>query len=113
MPGKDNRRPHGVHRKGRTASLTDCLGPDCPQFKGIFMRNLGTLTRALPASESQPYAEFLRRNADSIWQRDRADAEGKVFFGVYWQGPFGFSNATVQTSALDALVETMPLDGAP
>jgi predicted alpha-1,6-mannanase (GH76 family) len=112
VPTPENRRPRRVH--GTNAEPTDCFGPDCPQFKGIFMRNLGTLVRALPASDRETYANFLAHNAATIWQDDRWETRGKVFFGVYWQGPFSLPNATVQTSALDALVEAMALelDGA-
>jgi predicted alpha-1,6-mannanase (GH76 family) len=108
---KADRRPRRVHRK--EAEPTDCLGPDCPQFKGIFTRNLGTLVRALPSSEGASYASFLAHNAAAIWHDDRSEIRGKEFFGVYWQGPFALPNATVQTSALDTLVEAISLDSGP
>ncbi|MBV9946080.1 MAG: hypothetical protein JOZ69_04440 [Myxococcales bacterium] len=109
--GEDDHRPQRRHRRGQRALPQDCLGPDCPQFKGIFVRNVGTLARALPPSPATSrYASFLARNAESLWARDRLDDRGRVFFGPYWQGPFGFPNATVQTSALDALVEAMSVD---
>jgi predicted alpha-1,6-mannanase (GH76 family) len=111
-PPKPDRRPRRVHstKAEPEAEPTDCFGPDCPQFKGIFMRNLGTLVRALPASDRANYAHFLAHNAAAIWQDDRSEIQGKTFFGVYWQGPFTLPGATVQTSALDALVEAMALE---
>ena len=114
-PTEDYRRPRRIHPPARPPGLlpqpkTDCLGPDCPQFKGIFMRNLGTLARALSQAERSKYARFLAHNAESIWRNDRSESQGRVFFGVYWQGPFGLANATVQTAALDTLVEAMSLE---
>jgi predicted alpha-1,6-mannanase (GH76 family) len=111
-PTKTDRRPRRVHstKAEPEADPTDCFGPDCPQFKGIFMRNLGTLVRALPASDRATYAHFLAHNAAAIWQDDRSETQGKMFFGVYWQGPFTLPGAAVQTSALDALVEAMALE---
>lgn len=76
-------------------------GGDASQFKGIFMRNLQALHAAAPDAA---YVEAARRNADSIWKNDRGGNMG-VVFGVNWAGPYrGPANATMQSSAMDALV---------
>lgn len=78
-------------------------GGDGPQFKGVFLRNLMELYAALPATgaEAAKYKAFADANASSIWTNDRTAA---TQFGVYWQGPVDSTDATRQTSALDALV---------
>src|SRR5260370_22320412 len=43
-------------------------GPDLPQFKGIFMRNLVRLNKAAPSAK---YETFANTNADSIWRNDQ------------------------------------------
>ncbi len=78
-------------------------GGDSPQFKGIFMRNLMALYAALPSTSSDraSYKAFADVNAASIWTNDR---NASIQFGAYWQGPLDSTDATRQTSALDALV---------
>lgn len=78
-------------------------GGDSPQFKGIFMRNLMALYDAVrsASSSAQRYREFAQANAQSIWTKDRST--GNTLGGL-WQGPFDSSDATRQTSALDALI---------
>ena len=83
--------------------LHDPCEPDCggdgSQFKGIFARNLQILQQISPESR---YAEFLDRNADSVWLADRNDRNE---FGLDWDGPYiGPANASTQRSALDAIV---------
>jgi predicted alpha-1,6-mannanase (GH76 family) len=72
-------------------------GGDAPQFKGVFMRNLMALYAATPNSE---YKAFAEANANSIWSKDN----NATRFGALWQGPVDSTDATRQTSALDALV---------
>lgn len=85
---------------------TGVSGGDAPQFKGIFMRNLVALYK----TDSNPhYKTFIETNANSIWTNDlgRGNLGGGVYdyeFGGFWQGPFDSSDATRQTSALDALI---------
>jgi predicted alpha-1,6-mannanase (GH76 family) len=82
------------------------------QYKGIFMRNLGTLYRALPKTDPErgSYGTFIRRNAEAIWSRDRGDA-GPPRFGVHWSDPAaGESNQATQCSAVGALVAAISLD---
>jgi len=75
----------------------DC-GADGAQFKGIFMRNLRELQQAAP---QDAFKNFLLKNADTIWAKDRND---KNQLGVTWPGPYATANAGTQSSAMDALV---------
>ncbi|KAI8943284.1 hypothetical protein NX059_001304 [Plenodomus lindquistii] len=76
-------------------------GGDGNQFKGIFMRNLQALHKESPDAA---YVDAVRINADSIWKNDRGGDMG-VVFGVNWAGPYrGPANASMQSSAMDALV---------
>jgi hypothetical protein len=79
-----------------------CAG-DIAQFKGVFARNVQFLyNRAnAPVATKTLYKNFLEKNADAVWQRDRSGAE----FGSVWYGG-GVYNTVVQSqsSALDALV---------
>jgi predicted alpha-1,6-mannanase (GH76 family) len=73
-------------------------GPDVPQFKGVFLRNLAVLEKAAP----QPsYKAFILANADSILKNDQG---ANHQFGLLWEGPFDQADGTRQTSALDAIV---------
>jgi predicted alpha-1,6-mannanase (GH76 family) len=78
-------------------------GPDLPQFKGIFMRNLARLNRA---ARSAQYRRFVDINADSIWSKDRG---ANYEFGSHWQGPFDSGDGTRQTSALDDLIAAIEM----
>src|SRR5262249_6149062 len=76
-----------------------CNG-DRVQFKGIFVRNLMALNDAFPDDQ---YVQFVRANADSIWNQDQGpDYE----FGQVWSGPFNSdtNSAASQTAALDAII---------
>lgn len=78
-------------------------GPDIPQFKGIFMRNLNRLNRVAPRAQ---YKAFADTNARSIWSKDQGS---NYQLGASWQGPFDSGDATRQTSALDALLAAMEM----
>ena len=73
-------------------------GPDLPQFKGVFLRNLVKLNKAAPKVR---YRAFAEENAKSIWTNDRG---ANVQFGNRWEGPFDSGDGTRQTSALDAIL---------
>jgi predicted alpha-1,6-mannanase (GH76 family) len=73
-------------------------GPDIPQFKGIFMRNLARLNRVAPSAQ---YKMFADTNARSIWSKDQGS---NYQFGASWQGPFDSGDATRQTAVLDAFL---------
>jgi len=73
-------------------------GADGVQFKGVLVRNLVQLDRAIPRTT---YESFVDRNADTLWK----DARGPDFqLAESWSGPFKSASAASQTSALDALV---------
>jgi predicted alpha-1,6-mannanase (GH76 family) len=78
-------------------------GNDAPQFKGIFIRNLAILNKAVP---NAGYITFVDANANSIWAHNRGRSDQ---FGAVWQGPFDSADAIRQTSALDALVAAAEL----
>jgi predicted alpha-1,6-mannanase (GH76 family) len=78
-------------------------GPDLPQFKGVFMRNLARLNDAAPNAR---YKAFADANANSILHKDQ-DASHR--FGDHWEGPFDSGDGTRQTSALDALIAAMAM----
>jgi hypothetical protein len=78
-------------------------GPDLPQFKGIFMRNLVRLNNAAPNAR---YKAFADANADSILRNDQG---ANHQFGEHWEGPFDSGDGTRQTAALDALIAAMEM----
>ncbi len=85
-------------------------GSDGTQFKGIFMRNLGYLYRTLRAenkdsSSYERYLQFIVTNADSIWAHNRTSQNQ---FGLKWAGPVDATDASRQSSALDALNAAIP-----
>ncbi|RYP54877.1 hypothetical protein DL768_000441 [Monosporascus sp. mg162] len=73
-------------------------GADGAQFKGIFMRNLHYLQKAKP---SEPIKNFILRNADVIWAKDRSERNE---LGITWNGPYINATAGTHSSALDVLV---------
>jgi len=81
-------------------------GPDLPQFKGIFMRNLARLNQVAPKAR---YKAFIDANADSILRNDQ---DASHHFGQLWQGPFDSGDGTRQTSALDVIIAAMASTGS-
>lgn len=90
------------HLSDAAGILHDRCEPNCGadgvQFKGIFVRNLADLSRAMPLPQ---YAYFLDLNAQSIWNNDQGPGHQ---FGQVWSGPFRTANAATQTSAIDCLL---------
>ncbi|MFC0107681.1 glycoside hydrolase family 76 protein [Kibdelosporangium aridum] len=86
--------PNGILRE---PCEPDVCGADGPQFKGVFMRNLGYLNAHSPRPQ---YADFIRLNATSIWENNRNSANQ---VGLIWTGPFDSADAARQSSAQDAL----------
>jgi len=78
-------------------------GPDLPQFKGIFLRNLVRLNKVKPSAK---YKSFAEANAASIWANDQGPNHE---FGDHWEGPFDSGDGTRQTSALDALIAAVEM----
>lgn len=85
---------------------TDPKDADRPQFKGVFMRNLYDLNLR---SNKPAYTDFIRANAQSIWDRNRNEQNQ---FGLHWSGPFDQADACRQSSALDALNAAIPAAGS-
>jgi predicted alpha-1,6-mannanase (GH76 family) len=95
-----------------------CLSsPDCPEFKGVFMRYLGRLLAG--ASSTAPgYAAFapaarryLDTNANQIWAMRQSQASGPDVFPEDWNRPEIPPAAAYQpteTSALDAIIAAIP-----
>lgn len=113
---------HGVLRKaGKIAQaalrglvdgdgiLHDACEPHCgsdgTQFKGIFVRNLMLLEERRPKAA---YRDFIFRNAESILAHDQGPDHS---LGEVWSGPVGGVNASTQSSALDALVAALTVEG--
>lgn len=80
----------------------ESCGADGTQFKGIFMRNMAKLQKETCKETGDAELEHaILVNAESIWTKAR---EGEVF-GNNWAQKFqGPANASVQGSAMDALV---------
>lgn len=76
------------------------LGADGPQFKGIFLRNLGNLQAARP---TEAFKVFIERNAESVW-RNREEGDR---MGVSWSSPTKEATAATQSSACDALITAL------
>ncbi|KAF1986666.1 glycoside hydrolase family 76 protein, partial [Aulographum hederae CBS 113979] len=75
------------------------LDPTGAQFKGAFVRNLMFLQQEAP---NDLFADFLRKNADSIWENDRDSSTG--ILGPLWQGPFKNATMPSHNSALSCLL---------
>ena len=90
--------------------LTELGGPgagtstDLPQFKGIFMRNLGHLAAHIGPPGNAGYVAFVRRTTRSLLASNRNSISQ---FGYRWQGPFDGPDAIRQSSALEALNAAM------
>lgn len=69
-----------------------------PSFKGIYVRNLGELDRAL---DDHPYRDYLVGQANIAHEHDRNSGNE---YGLRWSGPVVDVNAASQQSAVDLLV---------
>jgi len=78
-----------------------------PSFKGIYVRNLGELNRAL---DDHPYSDYLLKQASIAHEQDRNPADE---YGLHWAGPVGGVSAATQQSAVDLLVAAQPIKDAP
>jgi len=81
---------------------TNTCEPDGTQFKGIFIRNLAYLHQTDPRDE---YRTFILNNAASIIFNNRNNANQ---CGLHWAGPVDATDASRQSSALDALNAAIP-----
>ncbi len=85
---------HLTSANGVLEEPCNCSGPDAPEFKGIFARNLACLYD----EDHQPaYYHFLLINARSVWFNDRNSSNQ---LGMRWTGPFDSADAGRQTSAI-------------
>lgn len=73
----------------------DGCGIDGPSFKGIYVRNLGELDRALP---DHPYRDYLIEQATTVQENNRIDGDR---YGLHWAGPVDFANSATQASVVD------------
>jgi len=73
---------------------------DSPQFKGIFMRNLGYLAAHVGPPGNAGYVAFIRRNVASLLASNR---DCVTQFGYRWQGPFDGPDSIRQSSGLEAV----------
>ena len=89
------------HEIDADSILTDKLGKDagldCPQFKGIFIRELAELNTAL---KDPTIKQFIMHNADVAW--DKAQNTDHLF-DFKWQGPFKDWTSVATGAALDLM----------
>jgi predicted alpha-1,6-mannanase (GH76 family)/exonuclease III len=92
--------PNGILKEAAEPQMNG----DSSQFKGIFMRYLARLY----ATTADPlFAEFIRRNAEAVWEHARDPKTDQL--GALWGGPFDGADAARQSSALDALNAVLAL----
>jgi predicted alpha-1,6-mannanase (GH76 family) len=85
----------GILRDSNEVAKSDSA--DQPQFKGIFMRNLGYL---YGYRRETAYRDFILNNLRRVWTDNRSPDNQ---FGYLWAGPFDMSDGARQTSALDLM----------
>lgn len=79
-----------------TCEPSNCDG-DQEQFKGLFIRNLAYL---YDEDHLQSYYNFLRVNADTVWNSDQNSSSQ---LGLIWTGSFDSATPQNQSSAMDAI----------
>lgn len=95
-----------LHVDGVLTEPCEATGCDVngTSFKGIYVRNLGELDRALP---DHPYSGYLVDQATVAYEKNRTpDSE----YGLHWAGPIDRVNGATQQSAVDLLVAAQPID---
>lgn len=75
------------------------LGNDGPTFKGVFIRNLQLLAQK---TLDPVYANYIRKQADSIWNDDRSPDNGTI--GNVWDHYYEQQASPGHCSGVDALV---------
>jgi len=94
-----------LHVDGVLVEPCEATGCDIngPSFKGIYVRNLGELNRAL---SDHPYSDYLLDQATSSYDHNRtSDNE----YGIHWAGPLAALSSATQQSAVDLLVAAQPI----
>ena len=107
----------GGRGRGRGRGRGGGCDADGQSFKGIFARYVRHLVDVLPSQggiaggdKAAEYREWLARNAQSVWARDRAPATAAapMLLGPSWEGPLNATDAddlSIATrSALDVLL---------
>ncbi|WP_230207993.1 glycoside hydrolase family 76 protein [Microlunatus sp. Gsoil 973] len=103
---------HALVKNGVLTEACDALDQTCSdngkQFKGIFMRYW---TDLVDSTHNARYADFLQKQADTIWSQDR-DAADRL--GTRWSGGTSDDHPNVfdwrtQASALSALIGVIPV----
>ncbi len=94
----------GVLTEPCEASGCDVNGPS---FKGIYVRNLGELNRAL---DDHPYSGYLADQARTAYDHNRTP---KDEYGLHWAGPITQVSGATQQSAVDLLVAAQPVEDPP
>lgn len=95
----------GVLTEPCPAGSPDCA-VDAPIFKGVFVRYLAKLDRALQA-QGRPYYGFIEANARSAYDVARSrngSGSGSDLYGYLWQAPFDTSSLARQVSAVNLMV---------
>jgi len=78
-----------------------------PSFKGIYVRNLGELNRAL---DDHPYSDYLVDQATTAYDNNRTEDNE---YGLHWAGPIQHVSGATQQSAVDLLVAAQPIAEPP
>jgi hypothetical protein len=74
-----------------------------PSFKGIYVRNLGELNRAL---DDHPYSDCLVHQASTAYDHNRNQNNE---CGLHWPGPIQYISGATQRIAVDLLVAAQPI----
>lgn len=80
---------------------------DAPSYKGIYVRNLGELNRAL---DDHPYSDYLLHQASTAFDRNRTEDHE---YGLHWAGPIKDVSGATQQSAVDLLAATPSIVDTP
>ncbi|GGM10608.1 glycoside hydrolase family 76 protein [Nakamurella endophytica] len=75
-----------------------------PSFKGIYIRNLVQLDRAL---DDHPYRTYILVQAATALENDRTPDNQ---YGLHWAGPVEHIDGATQQSAVDLLVAARPIE---
>jgi len=98
-----------LHVDGVLVEPCEATGCDIngPSFKGIYVRNLGELNRALT---DHPYSDYLLDQATSAYENNRTSNNE---YGIHWAGPIAALSSATQQSAVDLLVAAQPIPDEP
>jgi Glycosyl hydrolase family 76 len=80
---------------------------DAPSYKGIYVRNLGELNRAL---DDHPYSEYLVNQSSKAYDQNRTQDNE---YGLRWAGPIQHISGATQQSAVDLLAAAQSIDDTP